>query len=222
MLTKNHMKKILPLPALMTTLLLSACIDTKPNVPVAAQSDNSNCAILNVAVKDNTMTVSLTNTTRWTVEVDGEMEILFDYVFVGEKGAPEYLGAKYSGKALSERLVKLAPGETVTKVFKSGDLFHRYQSATGISVDGRTHLSEHWVETYRLPDFSRLDGVAVIYADGGSQSGVPGDLAEEENIPTPTDMLHAAVSAEVRMTNQYVFPLPPARLKGDKDLPHFK
>lgn len=39
------------------------------------------------------------------------------------------------------------------ELFKSGDLRPMYSVQSGISVDGRTHLTEMSVGTYRLPDF---------------------------------------------------------------------
>lgn len=216
------MKTFLSLSAVVTSLLLSACSSTTPVGPVAAQSENSNRAILNVAVDDETMTVSLTNTTQQTVAIDGEMEVLFDFIFVGEAGNCEYERGQDLGKPLSQRLVKLAPGETITKVFKNGDIRHVYSLSSGISVDGRTHLANTTMSAYRLPDFSRLDGIAVTYESGGVQAGVPMALADEEDIPLPEDLLHASVAVEVKLTDKYKFPMPPYMLRGDKDLPHFE
>ena len=216
------MKTLRTYSMLLAVLLLSACSITSSDGTFAEQSKNSHRAILAVTLENDTMTVSLTNKTKDVIELDGEMEILFDYYFVGGNDELEFLPADDGGEPLSKRLIKLSPGDTYTKVFKSGDLRHEYSLWTGISVDGRTHLNEMHVTAYRLPNFSQLDGIAVTYASGGSQARIPMELAGIEKVPTPRDLLDAAVSVEVRKTKKYVFPGMPYELRGDKDLPQYQ
>ena len=48
------------------------------------------------------------------------------------------------------------------------------------------------------------------------------ELAGIEKVPTPRDLLDAAVSVKVRKTKKHVFPGMPYELRGDKDLPHYQ
>lgn len=212
--------KTLPMIAGIALLLLSGCADLTQRGPVSAQSENSNRMRFDVVVHDQTMEVSVTNLTEKTVEVDGEMEIWFHYDFTGA-GSDSKTSEELGGKPLSQRLVKLDPGKTLTKVFKSGDVYHSYSSEHGIAVDGKTPLWQHTMYTYRMPDFSKLKGVVVLYASGSDDSMIPGELAATENMPLPDDLLEAAAAVEVKLADDFQCTLPPYMLKGDKDLPHF-
>lgn len=70
---------------------------------------------------------------------------------------------------LPRRLQKLAPGGSISRTFRSGEVYRSYSSTTGLRADGLSTLE---VSQYRnrMPDFSNTTSFTVEY--GNSNGGM--------------------------------------------------
>lgn len=211
------MKAILSIMCCIAVLCLAACQNCGSVERVSVQSDNSSNAQLDVMIEKDEMTVTLTNLTDKTAVVDGEMEFFFDFDF-DSQGRNELCAGKE--KTLAERVVKLAPGQSLTKVFKSGDVHHYYSVHHGISVDG-TGLNMKYRKPYRIPDFSKLDGIVIKYASGGQDSMVPLLLSTKEDTELLNSLLRAVVCVEIKFSDKYERTRAPMFYRGDRELESF-
>ena len=183
-------ERIMSIISMMCLLVCTSCVNERI---VTAQSSNSIRAQLDATIEGNEMTVKLTNLTDHTVEVDGEMEIFFSFDFTVDNSEPKL--SKGLGKPLSERMVKLAPGESITKVFRKGDVHHYYQSLTYISEDGKGGV-ENIMYTYQIPDLTKLIEIDIIYDSRGGDSLLPLSLASAEE--DTKSFLDANASLEIK------------------------
>lgn len=209
-------KKIISVLSMMCLLTCQSCENTRI---ITAQSTNSSRAQLTATIEGNEMMVKLTNLTDHIVAVDGDMEIYFTFLFVEKQDdncRPKL--SKGLGKPLSKRLVRLAPGESITKVFREGDIHHTYATNTYVGVDGGGGGAEHVMYTYQIPDLTKLGGIILLYNSRGYDGFIPQALATEEGIERPEDILDAAMSLEIKLANDYKNTCPPCLFRGDKDI----
>lgn len=177
---------------------LSGCLSDWVPGQGFVQSDSSSKARLKLAVKGNQMTVTLTNRTNETVVIDGEMELWFSFHFIGCDNMTRDSHSIERGKPLSARLVQLAPGESYTKVFKSGDVHHSYTIGSYSTADGGGGWFES-MSSYRIPEFSNLRGINILYSSHNTDYPIPCILARKENIASPDNLLDTVVSVEVSL-----------------------
>ena len=198
-------------------MCLSACQVCKNAGVITAQSSNSIRAQLDATIEGDMMMVKLTNLTDHIVEVDGDMEVNFTFYFIGRKDNSRSKLCEGLGKPLSERLVRLAPGESITKVFKKGDMHHYYETSTYVTVDGIGGMV-HRMYTKQIPDFTEVSGIVLVYNRRGSESMLPLALSEKGSEERIDDLLDAAVTLEIKLKKDYKNTLPPYILRGDKDI----
>ena len=211
------MKLIMKIITIISMMCLLACQRFEEKRIITAQSSNSSRAQLDVIIKGDEMMVKLTNLTAHTVEVDGDMEIYFTFFFIEKQKDISWGEYNRKGKPLSKRLVKLAPSESITKVFRKGDYHHSYSTSTYIMEDGRGGR-ENSIYTYQIPDFTKLSGIVLTYDSRRNQASIPMALAAEEGIETPGDLLDASASLEIKLVKDFENPLPPYIMRGDKDI----
>lgn len=205
-------KKIISIISMICLLSCPSCANDRR---ITAQSSNSSRAQLAVTIEGDKMMVKLTNLTDHIVEVDGDMEIYFTFYFIGDNSRSNL--SKGSGKPLSKRMVRLAPGESITKVFRKGDVRHYYTTSTYVTEDSRGGM-EHRMYTDQIPDLTQISGIVLIYNSRGSEGLLPLALAAEEGIEEMKDILDVSVSLEIKLKKDYKNTLPPYILRGDKDL----
>ena len=81
-------------------------------------------------------------------------------------------------------MVRLAPGESITKVFRKGDVSHYYTTSTYVREDGRGGMEDS-MYTEQIPDLTQISGIALVYNSRGSESYLPLALAAKEGIERP-------------------------------------
>ena len=201
-------------------MCLSACQDCKNAGVITAQSNNSSRAQLAATIEGDEMTVKLTNLTDHIVGVDRDMEVNFTFYFIGQEDNSRFKLCEGLGKPLSERLVRLAPGESVTKVFKKGDMHHYYVTSTYVREDGIGGM-EHRMYTEQIPDLTKVSGIVLVYSRRGSESMIPLALSEDGSEEL-NELLDASVSLEIKLKKDYKNTLPPYILRGDKELKGYR
>lgn len=214
------MRTIKWLTCIISMMCLSVCQNSVSEMRITARSYNSSRAQLDVTVEADKMTVKLTNLTDQTVKVDRDMEIYFTFIFTEQNDEIQAKLSKGLGNQLSKRLVKLGPGESIIKVFETGDIHHYYSMDSCVEECGRSGISDN-MYTYQIPDFTQLNEIIVVYNSRGSDSMIPLSLASSEGIEYPKDILDAAVTLKIKLVKNYESSLPPMFLRGDKDIKNF-
>ena len=157
----------------------------------ACRSHDAAKASLKASVRGNEMVVTLKNLSKEPVVIDGEMELWFHFVFSTPKGL-EHVSRTGSGKPVAARLVQLAPGERYTKVFRSGDEHNDYTLGSYSTSDGGGGWFDT-MNTYRIPDFSKVDWVSITY----EVDSVPYMMAVREKVQLPENLLKTKMSVDV-------------------------
>lgn len=209
------MKLVKKIGFIILMMCLSVCHHCENAGIITAQSSNSSRAQLAVTIEGDKMMVKLTNLTDHIVEVDGDMEIFFTFYFIGQEDNSRSELCEGLGKPLSKRLVRLAPGESVTKVLKKGDMHHYYTTSTYVTEDGKGGMV-HRMYTEQIPDLTEASGIVLVYDSRGIESMLPLALSEEGSEEWK-DILDAWVTLEIKLKKDYKNTLPPYMLRGDKD-----
>lgn len=156
----------------------------------ACRSHDAAKASLKASVRGNEMVVTLKNLSNEPVVIDGEMELCFHFMFSLQENL-EMIHGTGVGKPVAERLVQLAPGESYSKVFRSGDVHNYYTMGSYSTADGGGGWFDA-MNTYRIPDFSKVEWVTINY----EEDPVPYMKAAREKVQLPNNFLKTKMSVD--------------------------